>query len=207
MSQQINLFDPQFRQKKGRFTLAQLVQAMVVVLLLSAVYYGYAAYQLGELTRRADEMAARQATEQAKLARFAAEMPALQSPEQLQAELDRLQAQVDAQQQIMDTLQGGEMGNTDGYSGYLQAFARQSVAGMWLTGFEIVGDGAELSLSGGALKPELVPAYIRKLGQEPVMRGKTFAALKMEQGKTADARQAARHVDFVLQSVAGGSAP
>lgn len=207
MSQQINLFDPQLRPKKARFTLAQLMQTMVAVLVLAAIYYGYAAYQLGELTRRADEMAARQATEQAKLARVSAEMPALQSPEQLEAELNNLQAQVDAQQQIMDTLEGGEMGNTAGYSAYMRAFARQSVSGVWLTGFEIVGDGVELSLNGGALKPELVPAYIRKLGQESVMRGKTFAALKMEQGKTADARQTARHVDFVLQSVPGGNAP
>lgn len=207
MSQQINLYDPQLRGKKAQFTLPQLVQAMAGVWLLCALYYGYANHQLGQLTRQAEEIAQRQATEQAKLAQLEAGSPVALSPEQLAAELANLQAQVDAQQKIMDTLEGGEMGNTHGYSAYMQAFARQSIDGLWLTGFEIVGDAASMTLTGGTLQPDRVPTYIRRLGLEPVMRGKTFAALKMEQGKAAETGKPARHVEFTLQSVLGGGEP
>lgn len=204
MSQQINLFDPQFRRQKTRFSLEQLGLAMGVVLALFIAYYGYVHYQLGQVKARVDDISKRNTAEQAKLARAVAETPVLQSPQQLEAERAALQTQVDAQQSILDSLQGGEMGNTSGYSEYMRAFARQSVSGLWLTGFEIVGDGVQMTLVGGTLKPESVPGYIRRLSQEKIMQGKTFAALQMDQGKGGDPKNPPRYVEFTLQSVLGG---
>ena len=43
-------------------------------------------------------------------------------------------------------LKSGGIGNTKGYSEYFRAFARQSVSGLWLTGFDINGDGAQMTL-------------------------------------------------------------
>jgi hypothetical protein len=51
--------------------------------------------------------------------------------------------------------------------------------GLWLTGFAIHGAGNRISIDGRALGPELVPAYIKRLDQEPVMQGKTFAAMEI----------------------------
>jgi hypothetical protein len=82
----------------------------------------------------------------------------------------------------------------------MRAFARQSVKGLWLTGFDIVGDGAQMSLSGAVLAPQLVPSYIQRLSKEKIMRGKTFATLKMQQPKKDGERLVPRYVEFDLRS-------
>ena len=38
-----------------------------------------------------------------------------------------------------------------------------------------------MSLSGAVVNPQLVPAYIQRLGKENVMQGKTFSTLQMQQ--------------------------
>jgi len=84
----------------------------------------------------------------------------------------------------------------------MRAFARQSVSGLWLTGFEINGDGAQMSLQGATAGPQLLPAYIQRLSQEPVMKGKSFATLRMAQPKeVADKSVVRSYVEFNLQSV------
>jgi hypothetical protein len=104
----------------------------------------------------------------------------------------------------VDTLRSGAVGNTTGYSEYLRAFSRQVVPGLWLTGFKLTGDAAQISLRGGAVNPELVPVYIQKLGNESVMQGKTFATLQIQQPKVdakSDAKSAPAHyVEFTLHS-------
>jgi hypothetical protein len=54
------------------------------------------------------------------------------------------------------------------------------VGGMWLTGVSIVGAGNEIGVQGRALDAQLVPQFITRLAQEPVLRGKTFAELRIE---------------------------
>ena len=61
----------------------------------------------------------------------------------------------------MAALKGGAFGNQQGFAEYLRAFSRQSVNGLWLTGFTIAGSG-ELEIRGRVLEPgsraELYPA-------------------------------------------------
>jgi hypothetical protein len=103
---------------------------------------------------------------------------------------------------MLNLLKSGALGNTDGYSEYMRAFARQSINGLWLTAFDIVGDGAQMSLSGAVVSPQLVPSYIQRLGKEKVMRGKTFSTLQMQQPKKDGDRIIPRYVEFNLRSTA-----
>jgi hypothetical protein len=86
----------------------------------------------------------------------------------------------------------------------MRAFARQSVNGLWLTAFDIVGDGAQMSLGGAVVSPQLVPSYIQRLGRERVMHGKTFSTLQMQQPKKDGDRIVPRYVEFNLRSATIG---
>ena len=89
----------------------------------------------------------------------------------------------------------------------MEAFARQTLNGLWLTGFSIDGDATQMSLSGAALSPELVPGYIMRLNNEKVMRGKTFASLQMQLPKVDAGKPATtKYLEFNLQSVRAGEA-
>lgn len=116
-----------------------------------------------------------------------------------------MEEQLKGEESVLDVLQNGSLGNTQGYSGYMRAFARQTVNGLWLTEFGIKGAGKEMFLGGRTMRPELVPAYIRRLNQEEATQGREFAALEIERPKT-DAQptdkplKVANYLEFRLHS-------
>lgn len=206
MSQQINLFNPVFLKQKKYFSVVTMLQALGLIVLGSGVFYAYAMYQVKLLTLQSEETAKRYASEQVRFANYATEFSPERSQLMLTEELKSLESQLASQTELIDTLKTGVIGNTEGYSEYMRAFARQSVDGLWLTGFDIAGDGAEMNLHGGAQSGKLLPSYIRRLNKEPIMRGKTFAAMKIDESKDAAARG---YIVFALHSneVAGDKKP
>ena len=202
MSQQINLFNPVFLKQKKYFSVTTMLQALGLILLGSALFFAYALYQVAQLSRQADEMSKRYATEQTRLANFTKEFSQQQSGKKLEDELKQMEAQASAQDAMLNLLKSGALGNTEGYSEYMRAFARQAIKGLWLTAFDITGDGAQMGLSGAVLNPQLVPAYIQRLGKEKVMHGKTFSTLQIQQPKKDGDRLIPRYVEFDLHSAA-----
>lgn len=207
MSQQINLFNPIFMKQRKYFSLLTMLQALGMIIAGSLIFYGYAIYQVDQLKRQSEENTQRYTAEQARLAGFVAEFSPQHSIQLLQNEVQRLDKQVAEQDRIIETLKSGAVGNTTGYSEYMRAFSRQVVQGLWLTGFKVTGDAAHISLSGGVVDPELLPAYIQRLGRESIMKGKTFSTLKMQQSKVdeggagkASPAPASRYIEFTLYS-------
>lgn len=202
MSQQINLFNPIFMKQKKYFSVVTMLQALGLIILGSAVFYAYAVYQVNQLAQQSVETTKSYTMEQNRLTRYLSEFSPQKTTQRLEEEIRKLEAQVATQQSLVETLKSGAIGNTTGYSEYLRAFARQVVSGLWLSGFNIEGDGAQISLKGGALNPSLVPVYIQRLNREKVMQGKSFAALQMrEPQKEGGKQKAGRYVEFALQSI------
>ncbi|MBI5658364.1 MAG: PilN domain-containing protein [Nitrosomonadales bacterium] len=205
MSQQINLYNPIFLKRKKYFSVNAMLQALLLIAFGSGLFYGYAAYQVQLLAKQSAETGKRYAAEQLKLTRYAAEFSPQQAGQMLEDEMKATESRAAAQRELIETLKSGAIGNTSGYSEYMQAFARQAVSGLWLTGFRITGDATQISMSGAVLSPDLLPEYIQRLNREKVMRGKTFASLQMRQPK-AESGKAAHHIEFTLQSSEGEGA-
>jgi len=200
MSQQINLFNPVFMTQKKYFSVVTMLQALGLIVLGSGLFFAYAVYQVAQLSKQADEMSKRYAAEQARLVNVTNEYSLQHSGKMLEDEMKQLEAQASAQEAMLNLLKSGALGNTEGYSEFMRAFARQSINGLWLTAFDIVGDGAQMSPSGAVVNPQLVPSYIQRLGKEKAMRGKTFSTLQMQQPKKDGDRLIPRYVEFNLRS-------
>jgi hypothetical protein len=207
MSQQINLFNPIFMKQRKYFSLLAMLQALGMIIAGALIFYGYAVYQVDQLKLQSEENTKRYNAEQLRLARSVTEFSPQQANQLLQDEVQRLEKQSAEQNELIETLKSGVLGNTTGYSEYMRAFSRQVLQGLWLTGFKVTGDAAQISLSGGVVNPELLPAYIQRLGKEHVMQGKTFSTLKMQQTKADEGvagqtpvAAARRYVEFTLYS-------
>ncbi len=200
MSQQINLFNPIFLTQKKYFSVLTMLQGLGLIVLGAVLFYVYALYQVTQLSMQAEEMNKRYTDEQTRLVNFAREFSPQRSNQLLEEELKNLEAQVVAQTALLDLLKSGAIGNTEGYSEYMRAFARQSVNGLWLTGFDIAGDGAQMSISGAVVNPQLVPVYIQRLGKEKIMQGKTFADFQMQRPKSEADKPVVRYLEFNLRS-------
>ena len=175
MSQQINLFNPLFLHKEKYFSARTMLQALGLIALGFAAVYAYAVYQTRGLERAAAEYA-RQVTGQRD--QFV-QLGGRGRSKLLEAEVARLDAEVKTRRTLVETLQGGELGNTDGFSQYFAAFGRHPMRGVWLTGFSVGDSGNELKIRGRVLYPDLLPAYLKALNAEEVMRGRQVTDLKL----------------------------
>lgn len=205
MSQQINLFNPVFLVQQKYFSLLMIVRALGLILICSALFYAYAVYQVSEMSRQSGIDRKRFEAEEVILAQQSAEFSPKQSNQLLQDEIKQLENKLAEAKKLSDTLRSGAAGNSTGYSEYMRAFARQMIPGLWLTKFKLEGGATNISLSGGVLTPELVPAYIQNLRREHVMQGKSFAALqiKLIEGNNSGKLTIEPYVSFTLQSTPG----
>ncbi|GIZ52434.1 PilN domain-containing protein [Noviherbaspirillum aridicola] len=208
MSQQINLFNPIFLKQKKYFSAITMLQALGLLLAGTLVLSVWAAYQARMLRGEAEASAAQLALAKSQLTQLTAQASTRQKSSVLEEEVRAGESELKALQQVFDILRSGDLGNTRGYSEYMAAFARQSVNGVWLTGFALEGAGREIALQGRTLQPELVPAYIAQLAREPVLQGKSFSALEMREATApGEGERAGRPLgwhEFSLRSQPGG---
>jgi Tfp pilus assembly protein PilN len=182
MTQQINLYNPLFRKKS--FSLISAAGMLCAVGIASAGAVLAAAYQQHEL-RQLEAQA--QAIERAYTAtranrdKLAAEVEKHVPNMQLEAEVAALEKQLNDREEVIAALKSGAVGSTDGFSDYLRAFSRQSISGLWLTGFDIAQAGNALALQGRTLSAEHVASYLKRLNQEKTMQGRQFAAMRISQ--------------------------
>ena len=175
MSQQINLFNPLFLRKEKYFSARTMLQGLGLIVLGLAGLYVFALLQTRELQRTAGEYARQVSAQREQFVQYGSQGRS----KLLEAEVARLEAEVKARRALVATLQGGELGNTDGFSQYFAAFGRRPMRGVWLTGFSVGDSGNALNIRGRVLHPDLVPAYLKALNHEEVMRGRQVTDLKL----------------------------
>jgi len=183
MSQQINLFNPIFLKQSKYFSTVAMAQALGLMVLGLGLVSGYSSYQVTGLEKQAHATMEQLAQMESELAKLEAEFKSRQKDPVLEGKVKAVETEVQSLQKVSDLFQKGEFGNTKGYSEYFRAFSRQISDGIWLTGLSLYGAGNEIGLQGRALQPELVPAYITRLGSETIMQGKSFATLEMKTQK------------------------
>ena len=205
MSQQINLYNPLFLKQEKYFSARTMLQALGMIALGLAAFYGYATMQSREVERLVKDNRRQLELQRDQLVKLA---PRGRSSV-LESEVARLETEVKTGRSVISALGTGELGNTAGFSEFFAAFGRKAMSGVWLTGFSVGDGGNDLQVRGRVLHPDLVPAYLRALTGEPVMRGRQVTELKLAAkqadaapppGAAAGARPAApeRFVEFSL---------
>ncbi|BBP01374.1 PilN domain-containing protein [Sulfuriferula nivalis] len=179
MSQQINLCNPLFRKQEKYFSAITMVQSLAIILLGALLFYAYLQYQYRDLAKQAQQMSLRQTEAQQQLTQVASTMGPRKPSQALLDSVAETEHAVQAQQVILGLLKTGEMANQTGFSAYFQALSRQTVHGLWLTGFDVVGMGSQISINGRAMQAELIPQFIGKLKNEPQFVGANFTALEI----------------------------
>jgi hypothetical protein len=188
MSQQINLFNPRFRQEK-RYLTAPALAIVVGVALAGSVAMAVAAH--GRVAVLEDESAALAAQIKEAEARKTAVLAGL-VPRQKDAAVERDVASAEQEQRalrgVAEIIEQNRIGDPRGYSAYFQALARVRVNGLWLTGIDIGGANADIGLAGRALRAELLPGYLNGLAREPALQGKAFERVEITRPGVAEAR-------------------
>lgn len=207
MAQQINLYNPALRKQRKHFSALTMLQALGLLLGGIVAFYAYTFHQTRTLTQVAGEADKQFKAQAAQVARLTQEFSPQGRSRMLEDEMARAAARLKQREEMLATLRTGGLGNTEGFARYLAAFARQPMGGVWLTGFSIGGDETELLLSGRVLYAELVPAYIRSLNREEVMRGRRVSELRMTAREQRDTSGTAAPGANPAAAPAAGSVP
>lgn len=181
MSQQINLYQPIFRNTRKVFSARTGLAIHAVLILALAAIHGYGRWQVAALDARVTQLAGMRDGGVARLEQLRARFPPREESPLLKRELARRGAELERARELAGTLAGETFGNTTGLSPYLAGLARRHVDGTWLTRIDIAHGGHAIGVAGRALRPELVPIYLRRLSAEPVFAGKTFSQLRLAQ--------------------------
>lgn len=195
MAQQINLFNPALRPKREWVTAANMLMAMAAIAVVMLLYGTVVVRDSRQAQLRADTAAAGVKGLRDQLVTEAAVLK--RGPDKaLGDEIARLEAALNVRQQIIARFQGVGIGNKEGFSRYLEAFARQRTPGVWLTGMSLSGADGDIFIRGRAQSADLLPAFVVALNREEALRGKAVRELQLEERTEArQPRDAARPAD------------
>lgn len=204
MSQQINLFNPIFRKQKKYFSSVAMAQAMGIICVGCALLVADAVHRTSMLAAQAQASEATLAAKQARLTQVRAEFAPRPRSTTLAAEIAEAQETLAMLEGASATIKRGGFGDTRGFSEYFRAFARQNIEGVWLTSVDIASGGERIGVQGNALQAALVPQYMARLSQEPVMKGKSFGRFDINAAPPPE-RGMPSYLEFSLQSGAPDS--
>jgi hypothetical protein len=179
VSQQINLYNPLFLKQEKHFSSRTMAQALVVITFGLAAFYGYALMESRKAEHSAQLLRAQLAAQRDQVVKLTAQFAGRGLSKSLEGEVARAEAEVKTRHATLEALNTGELGNTAGFSDFFAAFGRQAMHGVWLTGFSIGDAGNTLAVSGRALQADLVPAYLKRLNNEAMMRGRRVVEMKL----------------------------
>ncbi len=212
MSQQINLFNPVFRQQKKYFSSVTMVQSLGLVFLGCAFLVGDATLRLRQLETQVATTNATLLAKQEKLTQVKTQFPARGKSPALAGALREAQLEYAMLQAAAGTLIQGAYGEARGFSRFYQALGRQRIDGLWLTEVTLHDGGARIGVQGNVLQAAMVPQYMSRLASEPAMQGKSFSTLEIGQAArpVAGAGAAAPtsgYLQFSLQSSPSAAGP
>lgn len=195
MRQQVNLYQPIFRKQEKILSAKTLAQAMAIIVVGLLGFYAYVAYQSADLERRLESVQAQREASKTRVKELSERFPPRVKDEALERELERVREEFRAKSKAVGMLSSRALGNTEGFAGHLEGFARQRLPEVWLTELAIERGGELLTLSGSTLAPEQVPRYIQRLSQEEALAGDGFQSFKMVRNEDEPFR-----VDFELRT-------
>jgi hypothetical protein len=187
MSQQINLINPALIKQKDYLTVVNIGTIYGVLSGLMLVWYTYHALQVAQLTNAQQGLVDEVAQTQTALAQLvASRAPHSPDPALLQ-QLTFLESKQDMQAQMLQTIEQRKSSPDRGLANYMRGFARQTMAGLWLTGFTIDETNKTMTVRGRSLEAETLPNYVQQLSKEPVFSGKHFGSLRIQQAELPQA--------------------
>lgn len=192
--QQINLYQIETRGPGKALSALHIAVLALASLALLGLVSALLAWQGSRQQALLEQLQARKQTKLAEVEQLAARFPPPRQDAALQARLERMEAEARAKDRFLQRFGGDGLGSARGFSPYLAALAEKATPGLWLSELWF-REGGVIGFGGSALQAQAVPAFVARLGEQPVFQGHEFRTLKIERAEEQPGR-----LDFVLKS-------
>jgi len=198
MQQQINLYLKIDRQRVDRFNVNSVllgVAALVMLLAVACASIGFDNHSLQQqlLQRQAELESLKKDVNTSRET-----LRQLSDVRELDEAIIRLERDAQMKHRIIDKLSAMPEESNSGFSGLLAALGKTLVSGMWFTAIHFDDGGENVALKGESRTPDLLPAYLQQLSEQPAFSGRRFSVLRMQQHQ--DAEKSVTTLGFELQS-------
>ncbi|MCW8890099.1 MAG: hypothetical protein OQL20_05505 [Sedimenticola sp.] len=186
--QQINLYQPIFKKQSVAFSFTVMLTIVGIAILGMGLLYGFSIWNTEKLKQDYLKAQARYENLEMDVSNMAEKLPVPQVNKLLESELSQLVEKRKTGFALLNTLQTRIAANKEGFSGYFEGLARQSLSEIWFTQITITEAGAHLSLKGKTLKPEWVPLLLKNLQNAPAYTGKSFQVVDVTRQEDNDSQ-------------------
>ena len=174
MRQQVNLHQPIFRRERKSFSAITVATTLGVVALALTAFSLYTARGVERLQTEVAQLTEQQEKQQAQLNQVGETFSRQARRSDVETRVKALTATLSERTQALQVLQSGAAGQTSGFASRMEALARRHVNGLWIDGLAMSGTHSTMSISGGSVDADIVPAYLRSLSSETVLSGTRF---------------------------------
>jgi Tfp pilus assembly protein PilN len=174
MRQQINLHQPIFRRERKALAAVTVAATLGVVAIALTGFSLYTARSVAGLQTQVTQLTEQQTRQQEQLAKVGELFSRQARRSDVEARVKALQASLSERTQALQVLQSGAAGQTSGFASRMEALARRHVNGLWIDGLAMSGTRSTMSISGGSVDADIVPAYLRSLSSEAALSGTRF---------------------------------
>jgi len=198
MNQQINLYQPIFREERKLFSLKTVGVSLAIVLVALVAMWGLGKYNVNGLAGAVAQLKQQQAAQQRMAEAAGVLLDAQGNPAAMEEEVKTLSARLAERTNALHLLRSGAAGQPRGFAPRMTALARKHTEGVWLDHLSLGGGAGNLMLRGRTLDAALVPRYLQSLAEEPELSGARFDLVVMDrraQHEEADKRAAPKPVD------------
>lgn len=202
MNQQINLYQPIFREEDKlfsahRMTIGLALFAMGLVLISVFSWWRTAALDSQLLAIKSQESA-----HERLVTGVNAMLDRGETQAQIEQRLRSMAFDLQRRQQALQYLHSDAVGAKTGFADRMEALARQQIDGLWLRGATFTADAGRLSLSGRTTNAELVPVYLARLAGEAALAGTKLELMEIREPKSAEHGE----LEFMVSSAKTGAA-
>ncbi|WP_020675467.1 PilN domain-containing protein [Geopsychrobacter electrodiphilus] len=200
MRQEINLYQDSLRDKKIPLSAGAMVFIVGLTLMAMLVILVGMRWQQKNLFAELAVLKAQHTKLSSEVQMFKTNTPPRSKNPQLEVELAQLRLELAGRKPLLDYFANTDSAPAHGFSPLLEGLARYPFDGVWLTQITLNTLKKQVNLAGSATRAELVPAYLRYLGEKQVFIGQSFASMKLTRLK-----ENLHQVDFRLETEFGAS--
>jgi hypothetical protein len=176
--QQINLYLPEFQPNREPMRSIHMLWGLVLFLVLLVVFSFYTVNTNKQKTLMLETSRQQLEATKSRLTQLEQQRPQ-QNLAQLDADIVRLQNELQRRQQILGVIADKKLGNNTGYSAHLYALGEQALDSISLQAFSLLQGGAYVEFAGKTLAADQVPFYIQRLRTQPAFAEASFGVLRI----------------------------
>lgn len=196
LRQEINFYQPQFRERSVRYPASLLLQAAAAVIVTMALLAVYANVRVSGVRTELTVIAQQEEAAIERLQNLRTTIDEVVGETSWAERLASATSELAEKEASLRLISGTELGDADGFARHLRSLAEQSLPGLWLTNIALSARGDRVWLQGIAQRAALVPTYLQNLADEVPFASQRFHRLEIDEAED-NGRQV---VSFVVTS-------